>query len=235
MKKLLRRVPLVRRSYVQLRYVLTMVREGFLTDPVELNDQAHLDEVWNFGGGPDKDRWQRTMQLVSEVLGPRWGQVLEIGCAEGHGTAAIAEHADTLVAGDISPVARRRAAERVSAANHVEIIPLDLVRDELGVHDVVFAMDVLEFVHGRRSLDRVIDKLVAAVRGGGLLVVSMCRCEPAVREAWWQRWLPEGADDVLPLIQRRPELDRLHLEPHPRDGKSIPGYLDHLIALFRRR
>lgn len=235
MKKLLRRVPLVRRSYAQMHYILTVIRDGFLADPVELNDQAHLDEVWDFGGGPDRDRWQRIIHLVREVEGARWGRVLEIGCAEGHATVAIADYADSLVAGDISPVARDRAAERLSGASHVEIVPLDLTRDELGVHDVVFAMDVLEFVHGRRSLDRVIEKLVAAVRGGGLLVVSMCRCEPAVRSAWWQRWLPEGADDVLPLFEQRPELDRLHLEPHPTDGVPIPGYLDHLIALFRGR
>lgn len=236
MRRLLRRLPGARRPYFQIRYLWQMVREGFLTDQVVLNDRAHIDQVWNFGAGPDKDRWRRVLALVNQVVGPRWGRVLEIGCAEGLGTEAIAPHADTLVAGDISPVACERAAKRLSAARHVKVVSLDLQRDALGgIYDVVFAMDVLEFVHGRRRMESTISKLVAAVRPGGLLVVSMCRCAPEVRDAWWQRWLPEGADKVLSLIDSRPELDPIHLESHPADGKPIPGYLDHLIALFRRQ
>jgi len=234
-RKLLRRVPWVHRFYSESRYLLQIAREVFLTDPVAMNDRSHLDGEWNFGAGPDKDRWQRVLALVNEVRGSRWGDVLEIGCAEGLITEEIATHADRLVAGDISPVARARAAERLRSATHVNIIALDLQRDALGLQDVVFAMDVLEFVHGRGRLRRTISKLASAVRPGGLLVVSICRYSPDIRDAWWQRWVPEGADGVLPLIGSCPEFDRIHCEPHPADGKPIPGYLDHFIAIFRKK
>jgi SAM-dependent methyltransferase len=207
----------------------------FLTDAVAMNDHSHLEKEWNFGAGPDKDRWQRVVALVIEHLGQHWGEVLEIGCAEGLITAEIARHASSLVAGDISPVACERTAERVRDIGHVRVVSLDLQNDPLDSYDVVFAMDVLEFVHGRSRVHRTLDKLVSAVRPGGLLVVSMCRYPDDIRDAWWQRWVPEGADSVLPLMAGHRELDQIHCEPHPADGKPIPGYLDHFIALFRRK
>jgi 2-polyprenyl-3-methyl-5-hydroxy-6-metoxy-1,4-benzoquinol methylase len=234
-RSVLSRLPRIHRAYYQTRYLLQIGREVFLTNAAAMNDRSHLEHEWNFGAGPDKDRWQRVVALVIEHLGQHWGEVLEIGCAEGLITAEIAEYASSLVAGDISKVARERTAARLSHAAHVEVISLDLQKDPLGLYDVVFAMDVLEFMHGRSCVNRTVDKLVGALRPEGLLVVSMCRYAADIRDAWWQRWVPEGADRVLPLIARHAELDQIHCEPHPADGKPIPGYLDHFIALFRRK
>jgi 2-polyprenyl-3-methyl-5-hydroxy-6-metoxy-1,4-benzoquinol methylase len=221
--------------YFQTRYLLQIAREVYLTDRVAMNDRSHREQEWNFGTGPDRDRWQRVLALTTACRGERWGDVLEIGCAEGIITAQIVGHADRLVAGDISRVARERAARRVAGAAHVQIIPLDLQRDALDTYDVVFAMDVLEFVHGRRRVSDTVAKLAAAVRPGGLLVLSMCRYPADIRDAWWQRWVPEGADAVLPLIEAHPALTQIHRESHPADGQPIPDYLHHLIALFRRK
>jgi SAM-dependent methyltransferase len=229
------RWPSVHRFYFQTRYLLQIAREVYFTDPVAMNDRSHREQEWNFGAGPDKDRWQRVLALVRGQLGERWGDVLEIGCAEGLVSAEIAAHAESFVAGDISPVARERAAERLRGSAHARVVPLDLQTAALGTQDLVFAMDVLEFVHGRRRVMGTIDRLAGAVRPGGLLVVSMCRYGPDVRSAWWQRWVPEGADRVMPLIAAHPAFEQLHREPHPADGRSIEGYLDHLIALYRRR
>lgn len=225
----------IRRLYHQTRYLIQIAREVWFTDPVAMNDRSHREQEWNFGTGPDRDRWTRVLALVSGQLGERWGDVLEIGCAEGIVTEEIARYATTLVAGDISPLARERAAARLSDASHVRIVPLNLSHDPLGTYDLTFAMDVLEFVHGRARVRETIAKLAAAVRPGGLLVISMCRYPTELRNAWWQRWVPEGADRVIPLIEVHPELERLHCEPHPADGIPIPNYMDHLIAVFRKR
>jgi SAM-dependent methyltransferase len=224
------------RLYYQTRYLMQIGREVYFTDAVSMNDRSHREQEWNFGTGPDKDRWQRVLALVRGQLGERWGDVLEIGCAEGLVSAEIAVHAESFVAGDISPLARERAAERLRGEVHARVVPLDLqAATALGAYDLVFAMDVLEFVHGRRRLVRTIDRLAAAVRPGGLLVVSMCRYGPDIRSAWWQRWVPEGADRVLPIIASHPAFAQLHAEPHPFDGQPVEGYLDHLIALFRKQ
>lgn len=235
MTAVLHRFPRIHRVYFQTRYLLRIAREVYLTDPVAMNDRSHREQEWNFDVGPDRDRWQRVLALVTARLGDRWGDVLEIGCAEGLVTAQIAARATTLVAGDISAVARERAAQRLGDLAHVRIVPLDLRRDPLDVHDVVFAMDVLEFVHGRRRVRDTIGKLADAIRPGGLLVVSMCRYPTDIHDAWWQRWVPEGADRVIPLIAAHPRLERLHCEPHPADGLPVEGYLDHLVALFLRK
>jgi SAM-dependent methyltransferase len=224
-----------RRTWFQIRYLLQIAREVFVTDRIAMNDRSHREHDWNFAEGPDRRRWERVLELVSEQRGPDWGDVLEVGCSEGVGTAQIARYARRLVAGDISPVARERAALRIRGVPHVTVIPLDLQRDPLAGNDVVFAMDVLEFVHGRRRLERTIAKLAAAVRPGGMLVVSMCRYPPEIAEAWWQRWVPEGADRVVPMIDAHPALQRVHREEFPPAGGSIAGYHDHLIALFRKR
>jgi len=229
------RWPSVHRFYFQTRYLLQIAREVYFTDPVAMNDRSHREQEWNFGAGPDKDRWQRVLALVRSRVGDRWGDVLEIGCAEGLVSAEIAQHAATLVAGDISPFARQRAADRLRGFPHARVVPLDLRTARLQSYDVVFAMDVLEFVHGRRSVARTVDLLAGAVRPGGLLVVSMCRYAADIRAAWWQRWVPEGADQVLPLVARHPAFQQLDSEPHPADGRPIEGYLDHLIALYRRQ
>jgi len=231
----LQRMAHLRRVYFQTRYLLQIAREVWLTDRVEMNDRSHREQEWDFASGPDKDRWERVLALVTARLGERWGDVLEIGCAEGVITAQLAPRAQTLVAGDISPIARERTADRLKGAGHVRVVPLDLQRDSLDAFDVVFAMDVLEFVHGGRRVRHTIGKLAGSVRPGGLLVVSMCRYPADIHDAWWQRWVPEGADRIIPMIAADPAFEQLHREPHPAGGQPIPGYLDHLIALFRRK
>jgi SAM-dependent methyltransferase len=223
------------RTWFQTRYLLQIAREVFLTDRIAMNDRSHREHEWNFAEGPDHLRWQRVLELVSAECGADWGEVLEIGCSEGVGTAAIARYARRLVAGDISQVARERAALRMRGAPQVAVVPLDLQRDALAESDIVFAMDVLEFVHGRRTLERTIAKLALAVRPGGLLVVSMCRYPQEIAEAWWQRWVPEGADRVVPMIAGHPALQVVQQEAFPPLGGSVAGYHDHLIALFRKR
>jgi SAM-dependent methyltransferase len=218
-----------------MRYLLQIAREVYLTDRVAMNDRSHREHEWNFAEGPDHQRWQRVLELVFGECGPDWGDVLEIGCSEGVGTAQIANYARRLVAGDISQVARERTAARMQGNPGVLVVPLDLQRDALVDSDVLFAMDVLEFVHGKKRLERTIARLARAVRPGGLLVVSMCRYPPEIAEAWWQRWVPEGADRVVPMIAAHPALELVQQEAFPPAGGSIPGYHDHLIALFRRR
>jgi hypothetical protein len=79
-----------------------------------------------------------------------------------------------------------------------------------------------------------VNKLLNALRPEGLLVFSDVRLAPVLRDAWWQRWFPEGADAVMELISERPAVRLEHWEFHPGDGLPSGGYLAHVIAVFRK-
>jgi len=55
-----------------------------------MNDNSHLASEWNFLAPAEQERYDRVIDMVDRHLGSEyWGDVLEIGCAEGlfHDTA----------------------------------------------------------------------------------------------------------------------------------------------------
>ena len=163
-------------------------------------------------------------------------QVLELGCSDGVFTARLAMNFESVTACDISPVARELAARRCQAFNNIVFREFDLAHDAvLGKYDIIFAMDVFEYIHGKNNIRAVVKRLTDALHPQGLLVFSACRLLPMLRDAWWQPWLPEGADAVLQLITTNPALRMEHSEFHPADGMSVEGYLAHVIAIFSKK
>src|SRR5713226_8635602 len=94
-------------------------------------------------------------------------------------------------------------------------------------------MDVLEYVHGLR-LRRVLRKIEHALRPGGLLMVNECKADGLVERSWFWKYLGEGADNLIYFLVKTPGLQLLHLENYPEDDCSVPGYPNHVIALFRK-
>ena len=202
-----------------------------------MNDHSHLVREWDFEAPAVQERNARIFRaLARHCPMPKEIHALELGCGDGVFTRELAQRCASLTACDISSVACAHAAERCAEFPNVRIRKLDLENDPLpGQYDWVFAMDILEFVHGRDRLAKVVAKLAGALQPDGLLTLSVCRLPEELRNAWWTRLFPEGADVILKFMDGRSGLRMLHHELHPENGTQIPDYIDHVIALFNKQ
>src|SRR6516225_11354809 len=173
MRQLLKQIPGAAKMVRDARYLTMLARERWFTDRRIMNDNSHLLHEWDFGSLTNQDRYMRLLALVKNLKGTaHWGDVLEIGCSEGLFTALLAANCQTLTACDISQVACERTALSLSKCSNLRVKTMDLDFDPIvGSFDLVFAMDVLEFIHGRDRLARVGRKLAEALRPGGILIV----------------------------------------------------------------
>jgi SAM-dependent methyltransferase len=234
LKELLRRVP----GYVKLSnyidVVLGIVYEGW-GDRKRRFDRAHA-RVWNYELPIERERYAHVIEAVTRQLGNTgWGNTLEIGCAQGVFTEQLALKSQPLTACDISPLACERTAERFVGNIKVFVQQHDITQDEIrGQYDLVFALDLLEAIHGRRRIEKVIDKLAAAVRPGGLLTISSSRLPEHMRKSRWARWLIEGGDNHLAFIEARSDLRLIYQEQYPEAGQETPDYPQHTIAVFQK-
>jgi SAM-dependent methyltransferase len=234
LRRSLRRVP----GYVKLsEYVdvfLGIVYEGW-GDRRRRFDRAHA-RVWNYDLPIERERYTHVIEAVTRQLGnAAWGNVLEVGCAQGVFTKELAIKSRSLTASDISPVACERASARFVGNSDVHVQQLDITEDPIsGQYDLVFALDLLEAIHGRHRIENVIGKLTGAVSPGGLLVVSSSRLPEHMRKSRWAGRLIEGADNHLALIGARSDLRSISEEPYPEAGHETPDYPQHLIAVFQK-
>jgi SAM-dependent methyltransferase len=235
-KALLKQVPGMVRTYRQWSHIKMVARERWFTDRRSMNDTSHLTREWNFEAPAEQDRYERVLDLVIKFKGTtNLGDVLEVGCAEGLFTERLIKYCQKLTVCDISPVACARTKERLLARADLRVAICDLDFDPLpGIHDVVFAMDVLEFVHGRDRLARVGRRLAAALRPGGTLVISVCRLPEILRRCWWSPIFPEGADNILDFLSNRFGLQPVERKIHSVPDQEAHGYIEHLIAIFKK-
>jgi 2-polyprenyl-3-methyl-5-hydroxy-6-metoxy-1,4-benzoquinol methylase len=235
-KKVVKKVPFALRTWLHLRVLWQIACDRRGGDPVRRNDESHLRKEWDFDAPVEQERYGRMLRAVERHLaGLENARVLEIGCSSGAFTARLGECGASVAACDISPVALELAARRCERLENVRFQRLDLQREPIrGVYDVVFVMDVFEFIHGRRLLQSTIRKVAAAVRPGGLLAVSSCRINPELRNACWVRWLVSGGDAIVRAVASEPALREIHRELHPPEGQQVEGYVDHVLAVFRR-
>jgi SAM-dependent methyltransferase len=184
--------------------------------------------------GPEQERYRLILEAVAK-LGGEWGDAIEIGCSKGLFTAMLAELCRSVVATDISPRACGLTAERCANFPNVTVRQFDIqLGAAIGQYDMVFVMDILAYVHGRRRLELTIDKLAGLLRPNGFLIFSDVQWPPSIRNAWWQRWIPEGADRQFEFFSKRNDLRVVHRQSH--QDRNIPdySYMDHLIGIFRK-
>lgn len=103
--------------------------------------------------------------LESLQIGPTW-RCLEVGGGGGSITRWLCERAGAVVVTDIDT----RFVEQIDAAN-LEVRTHDIVNDALeeGAFDLVHSRDLLEHLPER---ERALDKMVAALKPGGWIVVE---------------------------------------------------------------
>jgi len=235
-KDLLRRVPGLVAARRFVMYWWPIARHALCEDGETMNDLSHLRRDWDFESPAEQERHELILSAVKRQYPDLPGaRVLELGCSDGVFSARLARRCGSVTACDISSVGLELAAKRCRSYNNMTFRKLDIARDVMPArYDIVFAMDVLEFIHGRRHLQRVVRRLGDAVYPQGLLVISDCRLPPVLRKAWWQSRLPEGGDAIVRLTAADPTLRLLHSEFHPKLGVHFEGYAEHVVAMFRK-
>jgi len=198
--------------HAQLLY--TVARERWWADPQGSNDRAILNAEWHFETRPEQERYRSVLAAVAACRGPgSWGDVLEIGCAEGLFTQELVLRSASVTAYDVSPIACERTARALS---DVRVRCLQIDREPVQeTFDLVFLMCVLGSLHGRRALARVRANLANALRPGGLLVFNELRFhDPRVEDSWWARAFVEGGLELLKFLDGRDGLRLMHREIH---------------------
>lgn len=199
-------------------------------------DYYHSVQEWNFDTPVEQERHRRIIAAVRQRIGPEpWGDIFELGCSEGAFTSRLVRLGRSVTACDVSAVACAKSSKRFIDQRHIRIQRLDCIRQDIsGEYDLIFAMDVLEMIYGRRRVDAVISKLLNALRPGGMLIFSGCLLPEYARQTRWARRLLLGADNQLSCLLRC-GLQLVHREDFPEAGRRIPGYPDHVIALLRKQ
>src|SRR5262245_35262873 len=120
-------------------------------------DQASWDSIF---ASPDpwsyEDLYERTKRghALEALPQERFGRALEIGCAEGHFTEALAPRVGHLVAVDISSVALARAKVRCRHLSNVEFLELDAFRElPGGGYELIVCSEVLYYAKNRLALN----------------------------------------------------------------------------------
>jgi SAM-dependent methyltransferase len=183
-------------------------------------------DPWDYGGPAARQRHAQALGLLDAAGLAAVERALEIGCAEGHFSAALAARCRSLLAVDISTVALARARARPGWPSGVRFAEWDLRRDPLpGRFDLVVAMDVLEsfcrpgLVRGARA------RLVDALAPGGYLLLGNSRQGALFETTWWGRALIRGGLWIDRYVGAHPALERVA-------GGTGSFYVN---SLFRRR
>lgn len=170
-----------------------------------LDIAAHLEaelakgDPWGLDANPFE---ARRFEAMLDLIRPRApvGRALEVGCAAGAFTAALAPLCGRLDVVDLMPAALERAAARLDHPAHVTWRVADVAegRFERGAYDLIVAAEVLYYLKDADTLARAVEGLVEALAPGGLLVLGSAVDEAAVR---WG--LIGGAETAMALLSRR--------------------------------
>ena len=224
-KRTWRRIPGLVIAYRHAQLLSDIARERWWLDPKEMNDSAIINREWSFESPSEQERYHRVLSAVGRVSGrSAWGDVLELGCAEGLFTGELVRRSTSVTTCDVSTVACERTANRWPA---VAVRRLDIQTDRIqGTFDAVFAMCVMTYIHGRGPLDNVIANVAGALEVGGLFVMNELRLHhPRIENCWWARWLAEGGMQLMRFVNRRHGLHLVHEEIHER----------YVIAVYEKR
>lgn len=127
-------------------------------------------DPWDFGTSPyEQGRYEA---IVASLPGEHYRSGYEPGCSIGELTWRLAQVCDALRAVDVSETAVARTAERVRGMHGVTVGVASVDTDSTMGHDLVVFSEI-GYYFSLDELDRVLDRLVAAmVRGGDLVACN---------------------------------------------------------------
>jgi 2-polyprenyl-3-methyl-5-hydroxy-6-metoxy-1,4-benzoquinol methylase len=225
------------RTYRQARYLASVARSRWFAKTEQVFDQISVTSAWDYLSQPERERHQRVLACVSELRGNQnWGSALELGCYDGVFTQQLATRCTEVLACDISPRACSRTCSRCASLPQVRTERLNIEVDKIsGTYDLIFAMDILNFVYGRDKMLKVSSTLASILKEDGLLVITDCRLAPYVRNAWFRFWVPVGGDNIVRLFASCTPWCLLRSEFHPDSGEDIGSeYMAHVLAFFKK-
>jgi cyclopropane fatty-acyl-phospholipid synthase-like methyltransferase len=194
--RLLRKVGFLRSGLYLAIEMLTTLRERRTTSlEVVDGDLARCNDPWKYETNPlEQQRFLKQTELLDEVRGDRLFQFgLEIGCAEGLYTEVLAQRCESLLVLDLSPTALARTQSRRRWSERVRFGAFDLRSEAIpGTFDLIVVAGVLEYFSRPSTFLRIRERLTAALRPNGYLMVESTRVNPVVENAWWGRRLIRG-------------------------------------------
>ncbi|HEU0168308.1 MAG TPA: class I SAM-dependent methyltransferase [Chloroflexota bacterium] len=231
-RKAAKRVPAVVLTAESCAHLYRTVRTRWLEDLRTEMERAHEEAWWDFGLAIEGRRHERAIDLVRcrrSDLTTR--TALEVGPSAGDFTRLLAGAFGEVLAIDVSQRSCALTRQAVAGRSNVRVQRHDLAAASVGERfDAVFLLDVLECLPGRAAYQRAVDNALAAIKPGGLLVLSCCLLPAMLEGRWWTARLGQGGRGTLDLFGARPELRRLAQETLP--GDPAVQYPDHLLAVW---
>jgi 2-polyprenyl-3-methyl-5-hydroxy-6-metoxy-1,4-benzoquinol methylase len=197
-------------------------------------DPSSFDSIFSVKQDPwatttsvsEAERFAVTFATLDASGRNRFGNAVELGCAEGIFTERVALRCDHLDALDFSEVALDRARARLTGHSGVTFRRWDMRHESLaGSYDLVIAMGVLTSLYRPGDVRRVTRSVIDAVKPGGFLLFSDVRQSPVFETAWWGSLVLRGGEQIRRLIGANPDLDTLSTAETP----------SHVFALYRRK
>ena len=127
-------------------------------------------DPWNYGSSYEQEKYARQLMLLPDRP---IGRALELACAEGRFTEKFAPRVERLIATDISATALERARDRCRLQGNIEFRQLNLAVDPLpDALDLIVCSEVLYFLDDEAELERVAQRLTAALKPGGHILAA---------------------------------------------------------------
>jgi peptidoglycan/xylan/chitin deacetylase (PgdA/CDA1 family)/SAM-dependent methyltransferase len=130
---------------------------------------AHPDP-WSYGDLYERTKRAHTLEMLPAQ---HFNRVLEIGCAEGHFTAELADRANSLIAIDLSAKALLRAAARCASSPHI-IFEQGNAFERLpsGLFDLIVCSEVLYYAKHRFALRAMARRIEASLEERGYVILT---------------------------------------------------------------
>jgi O-antigen/teichoic acid export membrane protein/2-polyprenyl-3-methyl-5-hydroxy-6-metoxy-1,4-benzoquinol methylase len=223
----LRRVQFARSSWYLVLALVDCIRDNWRTSDSFNREFQRKVDPWGYAKWPcEQERHITAVEMLDAASkGERFGEALEVGCAEGIFTKPLATRCESLMAVDYSETALTRAREKLSGSEKVQFLKWNLRQDHLpGTYDLIAIMDVLSSFHRPKSLRAACRNLVEGLHAGGYLLVGDVRQSEVFESAWWGRILIRGAKQITASIGEHPELVMITTKTTD----------THILTLFRK-
>lgn len=184
---------------------------------------ASDEDPWRYTTDFEQTKYEQTLSLLGER---RFRRTLELACAEGRFTRALAAVTDRLVATDIAQVALDRAAAACNELTNVELRLLDFATDALpGQFDLIVCSEALYYLRDRAALRRFAKRIVDALESGALFLTAHSTVLADDASSTGLDWdVPFGARTINETVEKTPGIRKIH-------ELRTPYYR---IALFER-
>jgi SAM-dependent methyltransferase len=210
LRRAVRRIEPLQSTWHLVRAMQAAVEDGPKRNRRRVGSEFAAPDPWNYAGSlREQECFRHQMEVLDRArAGCLFGEVFELGCAEGFFTERLADRCESLLAVDLSPAALARARGRRDWGDHVRLAHFDLRTDPLpGTFDLIVIAGVLEYLDRPSALSAARQKLVAALRPRGQLFVVTTR-NLVAEKAWWGRILRRGSR-INEYIGQHPSLRTL--------------------------